>query len=151
MSAQELVDQLTQKGLTIAFAESMTGGHAVAGLIAIPGASAVVYGGIVAYQKEIKEKFLNVKQIEQYGLASEEVSAQMAKSIQKQFKTDIGVGITGSAGPNLEAGAEEPAAYIYIIYDNQQFFYKFQTNGDRIENIEKTVDLTYRKILEIIG
>jgi nicotinamide-nucleotide amidase len=96
-----LGDLLTEKGLTIAAAESCTGGLMLSRMTDVPGSSKWVVGGAVAYSNSVKTAFADVDPalIEQHGAVSEPVAAAMAEGIRARLGTDIGVAITGIAGP----------------------------------------------------
>lgn len=96
-----VADELTTRGLTIATAESCTGGLLAARLTERPGSSEYTLGGIVAYANEIKQDVLGVapQLIEAHGAVSEQVAEAMARGACARLHADIGVGITGVAGP----------------------------------------------------
>lgn len=101
MLAEKTVDLLMGKGWKIAFAESCTGGLAAAALVDVPNASAVLDASIVTYANGAKIKYLGVMQesIERQGVVSEEVAGQMAVGVARANAADVGVGISGIAGP----------------------------------------------------
>jgi nicotinamide-nucleotide amidase len=96
-----LGDLLNGKGLTIAASESCTGGLMMSRLTDVPGSSQWVVGGAVAYSNSVKTLFADVDPalIEQHGAVSEPVAMAMAEGIRNRLRADIGVGITGIAGP----------------------------------------------------
>jgi nicotinamide-nucleotide amidase len=107
-TVEELVlDRCRERGWTLATAESCTGGLVAAGLTAVPGATDVVSGGVVAYANEVKVEQLRVpaELIEQHGAVSAEVAAAMAHGVRERLGVDVGVAITGVAGPG--GGTEE--------------------------------------------
>jgi nicotinamide-nucleotide amidase len=114
----ETIDALVAEllaGRSIAVAESCTGGLLAARLSAIPGASAYLKGGIVSYSNEAKIDVLGVPEavIASGGAVSPEVAEAMAAGARKRFDTELGVGITGIAGPG--GGTEEkPVGYVCI-------------------------------------
>ncbi|ACB85054.1 competence/damage-inducible protein A [Natranaerobius thermophilus] len=99
-----VVNTLKDKGLSLAVAESMTGGLIAGKLTDVSGASNVFHGGVVAYTEDAKLNSLTVSQkvLEKYSHVSEETSYELAKQIREKFNTDIGLGITGYAGPEGE-------------------------------------------------
>lgn len=99
--ATSLIKKLQDKNLTIAVAESLTGGLIAASLTEIPGASSVFKGSITAYVDEIKQSVLNVKSetITNFTSISEQVALEMAVNVRKIMKSDIGISATGVAGP----------------------------------------------------
>lgn len=98
---QSVVNQLIKKNYHISFAESCTGGMVCAALVSIADASKVLDVSIVTYANEAKMKYLGVKDetIGQFGVVSEEVASQMAAGVAKEAGSEVGVGITGVAGP----------------------------------------------------
>ena len=106
---------LAERQLTIACAESCTGGLLSGRLTAVPGSSAYVMGGVVSYTNEVKVSHLGVKQatLATVGAVSQDTAGQMAEGIRHNMHTDIGVGITGIAGPG-GATAKKPVGLVYI-------------------------------------
>ena len=106
---------LAARKLTIACAESCTGGLLSGRLTAVPGSSAYVMGGVVSYTNEVKVSHLGVKQatLDAVGAVSQETAGEMAEGIRRGMHTDIGVGITGIAGPG-GATANKPVGLVYI-------------------------------------
>lgn len=110
-----VVPLLREKGLKVATAESCTGGLLAQKITSIPGSSEVFECGVVSYANRIKHELLHVPQelLERYGAVSEQVAAAMAEGVLQLSGADIGVGITGIAGPG--GGSEEkPVGTVYI-------------------------------------
>lgn len=99
--ARRLGDALAGAGLTLAVAESCTGGALCAAITDIPGSSAYFLGGVVAYRNASKTRDLGVAEalIGSGGAVSEAVAVAMAKGARRRFRASMGVGITGIAGP----------------------------------------------------
>lgn len=99
--ARRMVDLLKEKELRIAFAESCTGGLCAAEVVAIPDASAVLDASVVTYSNEAKMSFVGVRPetLAAHGAVSEEVAGEMAEGVARVTGADIGVGISGIAGP----------------------------------------------------
>ncbi|MBO4401364.1 MAG: CinA family protein [Selenomonadaceae bacterium] len=134
---------LTEKNLTIACAESCTGGLLTSRLTDVSGSSAYVKGSVVAYSNEIKISALNVHEqtLENFGAVSEQTALEMAAGIRKSFNTSIGLSITGIAGPT--GGTDEkPVGLVYIAVsgDNGDMAKKFSFNGTRTEIKQKAVE-----------
>ena len=113
--AAVLLDTLRQKGFKLAVAESCTGGLVSAKLTAVPGSSDVFAGGVVCYTNESKIRDLAVpaETIEHHGAVSGEVARAMVEGVCRRFDTDVGVAITGIAGPG--GGTEEkPRGTVWI-------------------------------------
>lgn len=115
-SLEELVAQkLAAQGKKLATAESCTGGLLAKRITDVPGSSAVFDMGCVTYANEAKEALLSVDHgtLERYGAVSEETAREMAEGIVRRSGSDIGVGITGIAGPD-GGTPEKPVGLIYI-------------------------------------
>ena len=113
--AEAAAETLKDRGLTVSAAESCTGGMLAQNLTDIPGSSVYFPGGMVCYSNASKTEKLGVpeKTIEQHGAVSEQVALAMAGGVRERFGTDIGVGITGVAGPG-GGTFEKPAGTVYI-------------------------------------
>ena len=94
---QVLFRLLSERGHTIGTAESMTGGMLTARLTAVPGSSAVVRGGLVAYDSELKQKLLGVADVSQ--VVTSDTAIAIARGAQALLGVDVAVSVTGSAGP----------------------------------------------------
>ncbi|WP_434992685.1 CinA family protein [Arthrobacter sp. Ld5] len=104
--AADVVDLAARRGLTVATAESLTAGMVAATLADVPGASAVLLGGIIAYQGDVKQKLLRVdaELLSSAGAVDPRVAAAMAEGARNAFSADIGVATTGVAGPSPHEG-----------------------------------------------
>lgn len=102
-----VVDSLIKRGWHISFAESCTGGLASARLVDVPNASKVFDASVITYANEAKISYLGVleESIRQYGVVSEQVALEMAKGVAKANGAEVGVGISGIAGPS--GGSDE--------------------------------------------
>ena len=116
--AEVVLSQCRRRGLRIAVAESCTGGMLGARLTAVPGSSDVFAGGVIAYDNSVKRDVLGVSNadLEQHGAVSEEVASVMASSVRRLVKADIGVGITGVAGPG-GGTATKPVGMVWVALD----------------------------------
>lgn len=112
--AKEAFDVLKNKKLTIAFAESLTGGLAAQTLVEIPGASQVFRGSIVAYDAQAKEKVIGVKAktIQTVGMVSRQTAIEMAEQVLKKFQSDVSLSFTGVAGP--DEMENHPAGTVFV-------------------------------------
>lgn len=113
-TAQKVVTLLKEKGLKIATAESCTGGMVSAYLTAVSGASQVFELGVTSYSNDIKNRILNVvsQTLEDFGAISENTAKQMAQNVRKIANSDIGVSVTGVAGPTSQEG--HPVGTVFI-------------------------------------
>jgi nicotinamide-nucleotide amidase len=115
-SVAEMVLQLCRdRGLTLATAESCTGGLLAARLTSVPGSSDVFLGGIVAYSNEVKQAELGVPEavLRAHGAVSAETAAAMAAGARTRLGADIGISDTGIAGPG-GATPEKPVGLVYV-------------------------------------
>jgi nicotinamide-nucleotide amidase len=127
-------DALRERGWRIAVAESCTAGLMLARLTEVPGSSAWVEGGIVAYANDVKIRQLGVPEamLTTHGAVSEPVALAMASGVRQRLGTDVGVGITGIAGP---AGGtpEKPVGTVVIAVTDgrREDVMTFRFQGDR--------------------
>lgn len=106
---------LARKGMTLATAESCTGGLVAEKLTAVPGASAIYRGGVVSYWTSVKAEVLHVPQniLDTYGPVSEECARAMAEGVRKITGADLGVSVTGAAGPDPDERGV-PVGIVYV-------------------------------------
>jgi PncC family amidohydrolase len=106
---------LLDAGLTVAVAESCTGGLLGAALTALPGSSAYVRGGIIAYADDVKRDLLGVPAgvLELHGAVSEEAAIAMAEGVRAAMDASVGVAITGIAGPASDV-TTKPVGLVYV-------------------------------------
>lgn len=104
-----LLRLLSERGLTIGTAESMTGGLVTARLTDLPGSSAVVKGGVVAYQTELKQRLLGLPDVP--GVVTEEAAVALATGARALLDVDVALSVTGSAGPDP---LEKPVGTVMI-------------------------------------
>ena len=150
---QVIADLLTKNNLTISTAESCTSGLLASRLTDVPGSSQYFKGGSVCYSNELKINDMGIDKdlIERYGAVSEEVAKSLAKNIAQKNNTDLGIGITGIAGP--DGGTEKkPVGLVFvgIFYKNNLYIKKYNLTPDRITNRELTVTLCLNEIRKIL-
>jgi nicotinamide-nucleotide amidase len=130
---------LKERKLTIACAESCTGGYLAHMITTVPGSSAYFLGGIVAYDNLIKTNILEVKgeTILVHGAVSEQTVSEMAVNVRKKFNSDVGVATSGVAGP-LGGSDDKPVGTVWIAYaDGQKVVTRrLQLSKDRLVNIK---------------
>lgn len=139
---EQLSIQLKEAKLTLSAAESFTGGLFASGLTSYKGASSIFVGGISAYSSDVKEDILQVSNetIKQSGVVSESCANEMASSVQKMFKSNIGVSFTGVAGPDPQEGKEPGTVFIGISGpDSNVTVYPLQLSGNRQAIRERAV------------
>jgi nicotinamide-nucleotide amidase len=142
-----LTRTLSEKYLTLATAESCTGGKIAQLISAVPGASACFNGGIVAYSNQIKIDVLKVNSdtIRQFSVVSKEVAKEMALNCRSIFNTDYAIATTGNAGPTKgNSEAEIGTVFIAIATPNEVFVEEFNFGQPR----EKVIDRAVNKALE---
>jgi len=113
--AEIVIDRCRELGLTLATAESCTGGLVAGRLTAVPGASDVFRGGVVAYADEVKAAGLGVpaKTIAEHGAVSAETATAMAHGVRERLGADLGIGVTGIAGPG-GGSADKPVGLVFL-------------------------------------
>jgi nicotinamide-nucleotide amidase len=132
--AEALSKRLISRGLTIAAAESITGGLIGNMLVDVPGISRCFLGGVVAYSNEVKVARLGVPraEIERHGAVSREVAASMARAVQQALGSDLAVSTTGIAGPT--GGTEQkPVGLVYVgvCFEEEMRVARLDLRGDR--------------------
>jgi nicotinamide-nucleotide amidase len=152
-SAASIVADLTSRGLTIAIAESLTGGLLVAELVSVPGASTVVSGGVVAYNTALKHSLLgvNASLLSEYGAVYPDVAAQMAEGVRVAcavdgLLADIGVSTTGVAGPDPQDGQAVGTVYVGVATDSGTSVTALALTGSR-EAIRRQV--VYESLVQV--
>lgn len=142
---------LAAMGQTVSAAESCTGGLLSAALTSVPGSSGYFKGSMVVYSNEMKEKFLGIPQtmLREYGAVSPQVAKAMAEGIRFISGSDLGLGITGIAGPG-GGSPEKPVGLVYIALagpDRTQVWRKDFT-GDRETIRTKSVEFVLSSLNE---
>lgn len=114
---RDVVAALASRGLTVATAESLTAGLVCARLADVPGASAVLRGGVVVYATELKAELLGVSAdlLDRHGPVHPQVAAQMATGVRGRCGADVGLATTGVAGPGPADG--HPAGTVHVAVD----------------------------------
>ena len=128
------LDLCRARGLTLATAESCTGGMVAARLTSVPGSSDVFVGGVVAYANTVKASELGVAQevLDQHGAVSAETAAAMAHGVRARLGVDIGVAVTGVAGPG--GGTEEKPVglvFVHVVGPEGEEARRTELPGDR--------------------
>jgi PncC family amidohydrolase len=147
-----LGNHLAGAGLTIAVAESCTGGLLGAALTAIAGSSAYVRGGVIAYADDVKAEHLGVGRhlLATHGAVSAEVAEAMAAGVRRRYESDLGVGITGVAGP--EASEHKPAGLVFVAVAGPASVrgVRLDTDHGRELNRAHAVQAALRLCLELV-
>ncbi len=146
---QHVVGLLKRKKMTVATAESCTGGLVASTLINVPGASEVFNEGYITYSNESKQKILGVKKktLKKEGAVSEACAAEMAKGAAKAAGARAAISVTGIAGP--DGGTEEKTVglvYIGCCIDGKVWVESYHMNGDR----QKVREISVKKALDML-
>ena len=144
-----VLELLAEKGKTFASAESCTGGMVSQRITAIPGASNWFRGGVNVYTEDAKSILLGIKPsfIEKHGVVSAAVAGKMARRVRKRLKADLGVGITGWAGPD---GEDVGLVYVALAAKGECYVRRLQlgarTDRERIRTVaaHNAFDMTRR-------
>ena len=120
---ESVIKLLREKGMTFSAAESCTGGELAKRFTDMPGASAFFKGGVVTYTNEAKAKLLGIDPalIEEKGAVSYEVAKAMAENVRALLGTDIGVGVTGLAGPDGDGVHEVGTVFVSLAVEGETF------------------------------
>lgn len=142
------------QGKTLATAESCTGGGIGGALTSVPGSSSVYVGGIISYTNQVKNILLEVpcELLERCGAVSAVVAEHMARGVKKRLCADIGLSVTGLAGP----GGDEygnPVGTVYIGYcdDSCCISRQFLFDGDRESVRFQAIEHALKIVLELNG
>jgi nicotinamide-nucleotide amidase len=147
MTAPGLLAGAAARGWTIGVAESLTGGLVTASLVAVPGASRVLRGGIVAYATDLKAGLLGVDAdlLAERGAVDEAVAAQMAAGVRTATGADMGLATTGVAGPDPQDGQEPGVVFVAVSTPVASEVHRLDLDGDRSKVIADAV----RAVLEL--
>ena len=151
---EQLAKLLTDKNLTVAFAESCTGGLASSLITDIPGSSAYLKGSVVSYTNEVKHKVLGVKSetLDKFGAVSKETAKEMAVGVKHLMQTDFGISITGNAGPGRSEDKPVGLVYIAVSSPDMTVWEELNLIGSRTEiksqAAMKAIELLYKNIVE---
>ena len=151
--AQQVVDTAREHDISLATAESLTGGLIGAAITAVPGSSDVFLGGVTSYSNEAKLVVLNVHPgtIEQFGAVSEQCALQMAEGARARLNADAAVSVTGIAGPDgAVPGKPVGTVWMGVSTADKSYAKLFEFDGDREAVRNQTVDEALRAFLEVI-
>ena len=154
----EIIATLTARHHTIAVAESLTGGMLVAELIATPGASAVVLGGVVAYNTELKHTLLGVdaEVLAAHGAVHADVAMQMAAGVRGALEVSgepahIGISTTGVAGPDPQDGQPVGTVFLGFAIGSEVRTKRVDLDGTREEIRLRVVYESLRELRTLLG
>ncbi|MCP2637272.1 CinA family protein [Microbacterium sp. HD4P20] len=140
--AEEVLGALARRGWTVAVAESLTGGLVTSALVDVPGASASVRGGVVAYSAEVKRDVLGVEadRLSTAGAVDAAVARQMAEGVRRIMRADVGIATTGVAGPEPQDGQPVGTVWIAVVTPSGESTIRHAFEGDRPAIRRQTVD-----------
>ena len=148
----DVVARLLDLGLTVATGESLTAGLVAATLADVPGASAVLQGGVVAYQADVKADLLDVPaEALAHGVVSREVAEAMAAGAARRLGADVGIGTTGVAGPDPHDGEPVGSVWIAVATPEGTISRHLVVEGDRAGIRRQTVEACWTLVLEALG
>ena len=151
--AREAGTLLRKHGLTVSTAESCTGGRLGDLLTNVSGSSDYFKGGVISYSNRAKVDLLKVREssLVRKGAVSEEVARQMAAGVRKAFHSDLGIGITGIAGP-MGGSPRKPVGLVYICVgsDKGSLCTRNLFKGSRVKVKAQAVDKSLRMLIELV-
>ena len=151
---EQVVNKLIGRGFRISFAESCTGGLCCGTLVNVSNASKVLDMSFVTYANEAKVELINVnpETIESYGVVSEQVAGEMCKGVAEKAHSEVGVGVTGVAGPT-GGTAKKPVGMVcfgfYVLGNVTTLTMQFGNIG-RNEVRAKSVDFVFNTLAELL-
>jgi len=151
--AARIVGLLAQRRQTVAVAESLTGGLLGAAITAVPGASVVFRGGVIAYATDLKAALLGVPAalLAERGAVDPEVAGAMATGIAERLAAAIGVATTGVAGPDPQDGKPPGIVHIAVSAGGGPVVQTLALSGSRDEIRRGTVERSLRLLWSVLG
>ncbi|MEL6270130.1 MAG: CinA family protein [Chloroflexota bacterium] len=151
---QQLLQLLHGTGITIATAESCTGGLIASRITDVAGSSNYMLGSVVSYSNAAKQNILNVRQgtLMAYGAVSEPTAQEMATGAKKLFEVDYAISVTGIAGPG-GGTPEKPVGLTYIglaMPGDRTEVRRYQWKGDRLAVKKQSADAALQWLIEAI-
>lgn len=147
----EVLRELRAQGRTLATAESCTGGLIGKLLTDVPGSSEVYLGGVISYTNGVKRRLLGVSEdtLRVYTAVSRQTAHEMARGAREVIQADVGVSVTGLAGPDGD-GTGRPIGLVYVGIDTEGFSYcqELHLTGDRAVVREQAAEAVLNMILE---
>lgn len=154
MITDELIQLLAEKNLTLATAESCTGGNIAHALTLVPGASQVFKGGIVSYCDEVKHNILSVnsKDLDLFTAVSEPVALQMALGAKCAFNTDCAISTTGVAGPS-GGTTDIPVGTVWMAVSTptESQAFRFLFSGTRSDVINQATQQAIQLLIDALS
>ncbi|NLX46609.1 MAG: CinA family protein [Euryarchaeota archaeon] len=149
----DLLEKLVRAGLTLALAESCTGGRIGDRITDVPGSSERFMGGVIAYSNDSKVKLLGVSPdtLKAHGAVSAECAEEMAAGAAKAFSADIGLSVTGIAGPG-GATPQKPVGLVFVglCWKRDRRSFRFVFTGDREQVKAQAVERALHLVLDYL-
>jgi nicotinamide-nucleotide amidase len=157
MTAGRVLELLRASGRTLAVAESLTGGLLADAFVRVPGASAVLHGGVVAYATPVKHSLLGVDAalLAAEGPVHPEVARQMADGVRRAVAVDgrpadVGLSTTGVAGPDPQGGRPPGTVFVGVAVGERLLAVRGDLPGDRAAIRAATVELAVASLLRAL-
>ncbi|WP_461022376.1 CinA family protein [Thalassiella azotivora] len=150
---ESVVRTAAAAGLTVAVAESLTAGLVAGALADVPGASAVLRGGVVAYATDLKSDLLGVPAglLAERGAVDGDVAAAMAAGARSRLRSDLGVATTGVAGPDPQDGVDPGTAFVAVAWPGGGTVRRLELDGDRASVRAGAVRAALELLDEVLG
>lgn len=143
---------LARRQMTLAVAESCTGGLLGSLITDVPGSSTYFLGGVVSYANEVKSRLLGVPDgmLAQFGAVSEEVALSMARGVRELFRVDVALAVTGIAGPAPETSKPVGLVYVALAAADLETCREFFWTGDRLANKRHSAEAALQLLLDYL-
>ncbi len=151
---ESFVRLLSSQGMKVTTAESLTGGLLAGAITSVPGASSCFEGGFVTYSNGAKRRMLSVKKetLKKEGAVSIRTAREMAIGAANATGADVGIAVTGNAGPDAMEGKEVGLVYIGVFVDGQTMVETCHFHGDRqqirMQTVHRALALAMQKVKE---
>lgn len=134
-TAQALLELLVARGLSVATAESLTGGLLCSELVSVPGASRAVLGGVISYATAVKVEVLGVPSsiVAEHGVVSSACADAMARGVRTHLGADVGIATTGVAGPEVQDGQAVGTVFVAVASSHGVEVTRLALTGERQE------------------
>lgn len=151
--AGQVLARMAARHLTVAIAESLTGGLVLASLTSVPGASAVLMGGVVSYSASVKEDVLGVDRalLAEHGVVSRQVAEEMAKRVALLCGANIGLSTTGVAGPGDQNGIAAGTYWVAVSSQGHTQSQQHRVGGSRNNVRAAAVRSVLDMVLGVVG
>lgn len=150
--ATQTVRALIEAEASVATAESLTGGLVCAALTSVPGASAVVFGGLASYSTDLKTRVLGVPAdiIAEHGTVAAETALLMADGVRRLTGADLGVATTGVAGPDPIEGHPVGRVFVAVTRESERQVRALSCHGSREQIRQQSVGAALELVLEVL-